>query len=165
MKPHVVIIGAGFGGLTAAQSLAHDDVRVTVVDRRNHYLFQPLLYQVAMAGLSPADIAMPVRSILAHQKNVRVLLEEVKKIDLASKKVETESETIAFDFLIVATGAKTDYFGHAAWENVAPGLKSIEDALEIRRRVLMSFELAEREPDADKRRTLLTFVVIGAGPT
>ena len=165
MKPHVVIVGAGFGGLTAAQALAKDDVRVTVVDRRNHYLFQPLLYQVAMAGLSPADIAMPARSILAHQKNARVLLEEVRKIDLDGKKIETESESIAFDYLIVATGAKTDYFGHTKWESVAPGLKSIEDALEIRRRVLMSFELAEREADDDKRRTLLTFVVIGGGPT
>ncbi|MEO8874990.1 MAG: NAD(P)/FAD-dependent oxidoreductase [Polyangiaceae bacterium] len=163
--PHVVIVGAGFGGLTAAQALANADVRVTVVDRRNHHLFQPLLYQVAMAGLSPADIAMPVRGILANQENVRVLLEEVRKIDLEGNRIETESETIDFDFLIVATGAKTDYFGHAAWENMAPGLKSIEDALEIRRRVLMSFELAEREPDEAVRKRLLTFVVIGGGPT
>lgn len=164
-KPHVVIIGAGFGGLTAAQSLAHADVRVTVIDRRNHSLFQPLLYQVAMAGLSPADIASPVRSILADQKNVRVLLEDATRIDAKNKIVETENEKIEFDSLIIATGAKTDYFGHPEWEKFAPGLKSIEDALEIRRRVLLSFELAEREPDAEKRKFLLTFVVIGGGPT
>jgi NADH:ubiquinone reductase (H+-translocating) len=164
-KPHVVIIGAGFGGLTAAKALAHADVRVTVIDRRNHYLFQPLLYQVAMAGLSPADIAMPVRSILADQENARVLLEDAARIDLEKKVVVTETETIDFDYLIVATGAKTDYFGHADWEQFAPGLKTIEDALEIRRRVLLSFELAEREPDEAKRKSLLTFVVIGGGPT
>ena len=164
-KPHVVIVGAGFGGLTAAQALAHERVRVTIVDRRNHHLFQPLLYQVAMAGLSPADIAMPVRGILSGQDNARVLLEEVTAIDPLAKTITTENETITFDYLIVATGAKTDYFGHAEWEKVAPGLKSIEDALEIRRRVLLSFELAEREPDAEKRKTLLTFVVIGGGPT
>lgn len=164
-ETHVVIVGAGFGGLTAAQALADAPVRVTVVDRRNHHLFQPLLYQVAMAGLSPADIAMPVRAILAEQANARVLLEEVQKLDMEKHVVVTENETIPFDFLIVATGAKTDYFGHADWERHAPGLKSIEDALEIRRRVLMSFELAEREPDEAKRKRLLTFVVIGGGPT
>ena len=164
-RPHVVIVGAGFGGLTAAKALAHADVRVTVIDRRNHYLFQPLLYQVAIAGLSPADIAMPVRSILADQENARVLLEDATRIDVDKKILVTENETIDFDFLIVATGAKTDYFGHADWEQFAPGLKSIEDALEIRRRVLLSFELAEREPDPEKRKRLLTFVVIGGGPT
>jgi NADH dehydrogenase len=164
-QPHIVIIGAGFGGLTAARALAHADVRVTVIDRRNHYLFQPLLYQVAMAGLSPADIAMPVRSILADQENVRVLLEDAARIDAKNKVVVTETETIDFDYLIVATGAKTDYFGHATWEAFAPGLKTIEDALEIRRRVLFAFELAEREADANKRKFLLTFIVIGGGPT
>lgn len=165
-KPHVVILGAGFGGLTAAKALAHDDVRVTVIDRRNHHLFQPLLYQVAMAGLSPADIAAPVRGILAEQDNVRVLLEEACAVDPAAMTVATESELIAFDYLILATGAKTDYFGHEKeWESFAPGLKSLEDALEIRRRVLLSFELAEREPDEAKRKTLMTFVVIGGGPT
>ncbi len=164
-KPHVVIIGAGFGGLTAAQALARADVRVTLIDRRNHYLFQPLLYQVAIAGLSPADIAMPVRSILADQENVRALLEDATRIDAKNKVVVTETETIGFDSLIVATGAKTDYFGHATWETFAPGLKTIEDALEIRRRVLLAFELAEREADGDKRKFLLTFIVIGGGPT
>jgi NADH dehydrogenase len=162
-RPHVVIVGAGFGGLTAAQELEGAPVRVTVIDRRNHHLFQPLLYQVAMAGLSPADIASPTRSILAHQENVRVLLEEVTAIDLANKTITTDVETHAYDWLVLATGAKTDYFGHPEWEAHAPGLKSLEDAIEIRRRVLLAFEMAEREPSRSKE--LLTFVVIGGGPT
>ncbi|WP_394822702.1 NAD(P)/FAD-dependent oxidoreductase [Pendulispora albinea] len=164
--PHIVIVGGGFGGLTAAQSLARAPVRVTLVDRRNHHLFQPLLYQVAMAGLSPADIASPIRSILAHQKNVTVLLDQITDVDLAAKALTTESGSrIDYDFLIVATGAKTDYFGHSDWEKFAPGLKTLTDATEIRRRVLLAFELAERESDEARRRWLLTFVVIGAGPT
>ncbi|MDB4998552.1 MAG: ndh1 [Myxococcaceae bacterium] len=162
-RPHVVIVGAGFGGLTAAQELEGAPVRVTVIDRRNHHLFQPLLYQVAMAGLSPADIASPTRSILAHQENVKVLLEEVTEIDLESKTITTDVETHTYDWLVLATGAKTDYFGHPEWEAHAPGLKSLEDAIEIRRRVLLAFEMAEREPSRSKE--LLTFVVIGGGPT
>ena len=162
-RPHVVIVGAGFGGLTAAQELEGAPVRVTMIDRRNHHLFQPLLYQVAMAGLSPADIASPTRSILAHQENVRVLLEEVTALDLAKKTITTDVETHAYDWLVLATGAKTDYFGHPEWEAHAPGLKSLEDAIEIRRRVLLAFEMAEREPSRSKE--LLTFVVIGGGPT
>ena len=164
--PHVVIVGAGFGGLTAAKALARADARVTVVDRTNHHLFQPLLYQVAMAGLSPAEIAQPIRSILARQENVTVLLAEVSKIDLAGKSVAlADGAALKYDFLVLATGAKTAYFGHPEWERFAPGLKALDDAVEIRRRVLLAFETAEREPDAAKRRELLTFVVIGAGPT
>ncbi len=162
-RPHVVIVGAGFGGLTAAQELDGAPVRVTVIDRRNHHLFQPLLYQVAMAGLSPADIASPTRSILAHQENVKVLLEEVTAVDLANKTITTDVETHVYDWLVVATGAKSDYCGHPEWEAHAPGLKSLEDAIEIRRRVLLAFEMAEREPTRSKE--LLTFVVIGGGPT
>ncbi len=161
--PHVLVVGAGFGGLTLAQSLARAKVKVTVLDRTNHHLFQPLLYQVAMAGLSPADIASPTRSILAEQENVTVLLEEVTRVDLAERRVVTDVATHAYDFLVLATGAKTDYFGHAAWEAFAPGLKSLEDAIEIRRRVLTAFERAERAPEEAPR--LLTFVVIGGGPT
>lgn len=165
-RHQVVVIGSGFGALFGTKALKRADVDVTVIARTGHHLFQPLLYQVAMAGLSPADIASPIRSVLAHQKNVCVLLDEVVDVDLDAKTLETKNEgTLSFDYLVLATGAKTDYFGHATWESVAPGLKSIEDALEIRRRVLMSFELAERELDEEKRRTLLTFVVIGGGPT
>jgi NADH dehydrogenase len=164
--PHVVIVGGGFGGLTAAQSLDKAKVSITLVDRRNHFLFQPLLYQVAMAGLSPADIASPIRSVLAGQKNVCVLLENVTGVDLANKKLATEAgDELEYDYLILAVGAKTDYFGHADWEAHAPGLKSLGDATEIRRRVLLAYELAEREHDETKRRHLLTFVVIGGGPT
>lgn len=164
--PHVVIIGGGFGGLTAAKSLAQLPVRVTLVDRANHHLFQPLLYQVAMAGLSPADIAAPIRSILSEKKSVTVLMGEVKSIDLARKSVALDhSESLDYDFLIIAAGAKTHYYGHDEWERVAPGLKSIDDAIEIRRRVLLSFEEAERETDMARRRALMTFVIIGGGPT
>jgi NADH dehydrogenase len=164
--PHVVILGAGFGGLTAAQSLRRAPVRVTVVDRRNHHLFQPLLYQVAMAGLSPADIAMPIRSILRKQRNATVLLDEVCGIDLPGRVVRLRSGTeLAYDFLVYAAGATNFYFGHEEWEGVAPGLKSIEDAVEIRRRVLLAFERAESVLDDDERKKLLTFAVIGGGPT
>ncbi|MEO6419188.1 MAG: NAD(P)/FAD-dependent oxidoreductase [Polyangiaceae bacterium] len=165
MSPHVLIVGGGFGGLTAAQALAHAPVRVTLLDRTNHHLFQPLLYQVAMAGLSPADIASPIRSVLSGQANATVLLEEVTAIDLATKTVRTDKDTLTYDFLVLAMGARTDYFGHGEWEKFAPGLKSIHDATDIRRRVLMAFEQAECEKDEAARTRLLTFVVIGAGPT
>jgi len=171
-RPRVVIVGGGFGGLTAAQALAHAPVDVIVIDRRNHHLFQPLLYQVAMAGLSPADISAPIRGVLARQKNATVLLEEVESVDYEARHVITDVGQVAYDFLILATGMKSDYFGHPEWEDRALGLKCIEDALEIRRRVLLAFELAERElamvdDDAARERakSLLTFVVIGGGPT
>lgn len=163
--PHVVILGAGFGGLTAAQSLRRAPVRVTVVDRRNHHLFQPLLYQVAMAGLSPAEIAMPIRTVLRKQKNATVLLAEVTAVDLANKRLELRDGELDYDYLIYAPGTQNSYFGHNEWERYAPGLKSIEDAVEIRRRVLLAFERAERSVDDDERARLLTFVVIGGGPT
>ena len=165
-RPKVVIVGAGFGGLSAAQRLANAAVDVTIVDRRNHHLFQPLLYQVATAALSPADIAAPIRSILAHARNITVLLDEVVGIDASQSRVElARGEPLSFDWLIVATGARHSYFGRDHWAEHAPGLKSIDDAVAIRRRVLLALEHAETESDADHRRALLTFVVIGAGPT
>jgi NADH dehydrogenase len=164
-RPHVVILGGGFGGLYAARALGHSDVRITLIDRRNHHLFQPLLYQVATAGLNPSDIAYPIRSIVRHQKNVRVLLAEARSIDVAQKKVILDDGEVTYDWLIVATGATHSYFGHDEWERVAPGLKSIEDATEIRRRMLYAFEAAEREEDPEKQRAWLTFVIVGAGPT
>lgn len=164
-RPHVVIVGAGFGGLSAAKALATAPVSVTVIDRRNHHLFQPLLYQVATAGLSPADIAYPIRSILSRQRNTTVLLGEATGIDKERRELLLGDERILFDYLVLATGARHAYFGHDEWEPFAPGLKSLEDATEIRRRVLLSFERAEVECDTDERRKLLTFVIIGAGPT
>jgi NADH dehydrogenase len=164
-RPRVVIVGAGFGGLTAARALKNTDVQVTVVDRRNHHLFQPLLYQVATAGLSPGDIAAPIRAILARQQNARVLLEEVVGVDLAARKLKLHDGELEYDFLILATGARHAYFGHEDWEPMAPGLKTLEDALEIRRRILLGFEKAERETDAAKRSEFLTFVIVGGGPT
>jgi NADH dehydrogenase len=166
--PHVVIVGGGFGGLTAAKAFRHagDDVRVTLIDRTNHHLFQPLLYQVASAGLSPADIASPIRSILARQDNAQVLLGTVTAVDLAKKVVRIEGgEDVPYDYVIVAAGAHTSYFGHDDWEAHAPGLKTLADAIEVRRRVLVAFERAERSHDEDERKRLLTFVVIGGGPT
>ncbi len=167
--PHVVIVGAGFGGLNAAQSLASAPVRITVVDRKNHHTFQPLLYQVATAGLSPGEIATPIRSILSRHKNVEVLMAEVTGFDLERRVVQTveqnEEQEIQYDFLVVAAGASHAYFGHDEWEVLAPGLKTIEDALEIRRRVLLAFELAEREASAGGPREPLNFVVVGGGPT
>jgi NADH dehydrogenase len=165
MTPHVIIIGGGFGGLYAARALRRADVRVTVLDRRNHHVFQPLLYQVATAALSPGDIASPIRWILRRQRNVQVLLAEVASIDTVTQTVELIDGQISYDYLIVATGATHAYFGHDEWRTVAPGLKSLEDALAIRRRVLLAFERAEREPDRARREALLTFVVIGGGPT
>jgi NADH dehydrogenase len=164
-RPHVVILGAGFGGLSAARALRDAPVRVTVVDRRNHHLFQPLLYQVATAALSPGDIAYPIRSILRRQANTHVLLAEVTAVDLARRELTLTDGRLAYDFLIVATGASHSYFGHPDWEPFAPGLKTLEDALEIRRRILLAFEKAEREQDPARRRALLTFVLVGAGPT
>ena len=164
-NPQVVIVGGGFGGLYAARALRRAPVRVTVIDRRNHHLFQPLLYQVAMAALSPGDIASPIRWILRRQRNVEVLLAEATAIDTAAQKVLLTDGEVGYDYLIVATGATHAYFGHDDWKPVAPGLKTLEDALEIRRRVLMTFERAEKEAVLNHRRRLLTFVVIGGGPT
>jgi NADH dehydrogenase len=164
-RPRVVIIGGGFGGLYAAQALAHAPVDVTLIDRRNYHLFQPLLYQVATAALNPSDIAYPIRSILRKQRNVEVFLAEAERIDVARKVVTLAFGEVAYDYLIVATGATHSYFGHDAWEKPAPGLKSIEDALEIRRRMLYAFEAAERENDAERQRPWLNFVVVGGGPT
>lgn len=161
----VVIIGGGFGGLSAARQLARVPVQVTLLDRRNHHLFQPLLYQVATAGLNPSDIASPIRRVLRHQKNAEVLLAEARSIDLANKTIELDEGSLTCDYLIVATGARHSYFGHDEWTPFAPGLKSIGDALEIRRRVLSAFEMAERENDAELRKAWLTFVIVGAGPT
>lgn len=163
--PHVVIIGGGFGGLYAAQSLKHAPVRVTVLDRRNFHLFQPLLYQVATGELSPANIATPLRAVLKRQKNTEVLLAEVIDIDLPNQRVVLSDGEIEYDTLVIATGARHHYFGNEQWEKLAPGLKTIEDAIEIRRRILLAFEVAEREPSPDKVHALLTFVVVGAGPT
>ena len=164
--PHVLILGGGFAGLYAAKSLGDAPVRVTVVDRRNHHLFQPMLYQVATAGLNPSDIASPIRSILRTYKNTEVLLAEVCDIQVEARKVRfTDGDVQSFDYLIVATGARHSYFGHDEWEPLAPGLKSLEDALEIRRRMLLAFERAERETDPVRRHAYLTFVIVGGGPT
>jgi NADH:ubiquinone reductase (H+-translocating) len=164
-RKQVVIVGGGFGGLETAKALANAAVDVTVIDRANYHLFQPLLYQVAMAGLSPAEIASPIRGILSEQQNTRVVLGDVTRVDLDRREVHVGEQTIGYDWLVLAVGARTSYFGHDEWEVHAPGLKHLEDALEIRRRVLLAFERAEREPDARERRKLLTFVVIGGGPT
>lgn len=163
--PHVVIVGGGFGGLYAARALRTARMRLTLIDRRNHHLFQPLLYQVATAALSPGDIAYPIRAILRHQRNTRVLLGEVVSVDAESRQVCLKDGSISYDYLILATGASHAYFGHEDWEPWAPGLKSLEDALEIRRRILLAFEKAERETDEAKRQALLTFVIVGGGPT
>jgi NADH dehydrogenase len=164
--PHVVIIGGGFAGLYAARGLRDAPVLVTIVDRRNHHLFQPMLYQVATAALNPSDIASPIRSVLRSQKNTEVLLAEASAVDVAARRVAfTDGAALDYDYLIVATGARHSYFGHDEWEPLAPGLKSLEDALEIRRRVLVAFERAERETDAVRRHAYLTFVIVGGGPT
>ena len=163
--PHVVIVGGGFGGLYAARRLGRAPVRVTLVDRRNHHLFQPLLYQVATAGLNPSDIAAPIRSVLRKHPNTTVILAEARSVDLQGRKLVLADGVLDYDFLVLATGATHSYFGHDEWAARAPGLKSIEDALEIRRRVFLAYEAAERETDATRRREWLSFVIIGAGPT
>lgn len=163
--PKVVIIGAGFGGLAAAKTLAHAPVHITVIDRRNHHLFQPLLYQVATAGLAPNQIATPIRAIVRKQKNTRVALGMVEGIDTANKAVVLGDGRVPYDYLIVATGARHAYFGHDEWERFAPGLKTLEDATEQRKRILLAFERAELENDAAERARLTTFVVIGGGAT
>ena len=164
--PHVLIVGGGFGGLFAAKALKREAVRVTLVDRRNHHVFQPLLYQVATAGLSPGDIAAPIRWVLRHQRNTRVLLAEVLRVDLAGRRVELDrGESLAYDYLIVAAGAGSSYFGHDDWAPHAPSLKTLDDALQVRARMLRAYEEAERTSDPDARRRLLTFVVVGGGPT
>jgi NADH dehydrogenase len=164
-RPHVVIVGAGFAGLNAAMGLRKADVDVTVIDRRNYHLFQPLLYQVATAGLSPAQIATPIRRILAKQKNATVLLERVEGVDTRARQVLTGTRRIPYDYLVLATGARHAYFGHDEWEETAPGLKTIGDATEIRARILTAFERAEGTEEPAERQRLLTFVVIGGGPT
>ena len=163
--PHVIVLGGGFGGLWATRALASAPVRVTLVDRANHHLFQPLLYQVATAGLSAVDIAAPLRHLLRGQENVEVRLDEVRVIDLAQRRVTLDGGTLDYDFLIVATGATHTYFGHDDWSRFAPGLKTLDDAFVVRRKVLEAFEVAEREPDAAVRAALLNFVIIGGGPT
>jgi NADH dehydrogenase len=164
-RPHVVIVGGGFGGLYAARALAGRPVRVTLLDRRNHHLFQPLLYQVATAALNPSDIATPLRSILRCAANVTVLLAEVEAVDLAARRLVLDGDSMEYDALVLAAGAGHSYFGHDDWEPLAPSLKTLEDALEIRRRVLLAYEEAEREQDRAEQRALLTSVVIGGGPT
>jgi NADH dehydrogenase len=164
-RPNVVIVGGGFGGLTAARALRRSSARVTLIDRTNHHLFQPLLYQVATAGLSPAHIAVPIRGVLSRNSNAHVLLAEVVRVDLAARKVVLSDDELDYDFLILAAGAQTSYFGRDEWAAYAPGLKTLEDATSIRSRVLLAYERAERETDERKRRALLTFVVIGGGPT
>lgn len=163
--PHVVIIGGGFGGLKAARALAPQPVRITLIDRRNHHLFQPLLYQVATAGLSPGEIAAPIRNILRGHKNLHVLMGEVVDIDVTNRIVKLADAKVPYDYLVIAAGATHSYFGHDEWEPLAPGLKTIEDALEIRRRVLLAFELAERQAAEGEGQIPLNFVVIGGGPT
>src|SRR5205809_592672 len=164
-KPRVVIVGSGFGGLEAAKKLACKNVDLTVIDRTNYHLFHPLLYQVATAALSPADIAAPVRAILSRCRNAEVILAEVQSVNVDAKKVKTVDMEIDYDYLILATGARHSYFGHDAWEKLAPGLKSLEDAIELRRRILMAFEYAEKITDEEARRAAMNFVVIGGGPT
>ncbi|HEX7516105.1 MAG TPA: NAD(P)/FAD-dependent oxidoreductase [Chthoniobacterales bacterium] len=165
IRPHVVIVGAGFGGLEAAKKLGKEAVRVTVIDRTNHHLFQPLLYEVATAALSPADIAAPIRGILSDFSNTEVILAEVKSVNVAAKTMNIGDREIAYDYLILATGSRHSYFGHDEWEKLAPGLKSLEDAVEIRRRLLLAFEYAEKITDEADKAAAMTFVIIGGGPT
>jgi NADH dehydrogenase len=164
-EKHVVVLGAGFGGLTFCQSFDHPDARVTLVDRSNHHLFQPLLYQVATCGLAAADIAQPIRSILSQRERVTVLMDEVEGIDLKARRVRLRGETLDYDQLVLALGGVTGYFGHDEWERYAPGLKSLDDALRIRREVLLAFEAAESASDPDERGRLMTMIVVGGGPT
>jgi NADH:ubiquinone reductase (H+-translocating) len=164
--PHVVVVGGGFSGLSAAKVLRGAPVRVTLIDRRNHHLFQPLLYQVATATLSPGDIASPIRWIFRHASNLRVILGDADAIDTTARRVHlVDGATLDYDYLIVGTGTRHAYFSHPEWERFAPGLKTLEDALEVRRRILLAFERAERETDPVKQQDLLTFVLVGGGPT
>lgn len=162
--PHIVVLGAGFGGLTFCQSF-HGAARITVVDRQNHYLFQPLLYQVASAGLSSVDIAQPVRSILSDKKNITVLMDDAVDLQLDKRCVILKNNSLAYDYLVLALGSRTSYFGHPEWERHAPGLKTLDDAIRIRREILLAFERAEDEPDPSRLKELLTIVVVGGGPT
>ncbi len=166
-RPRVVIVGGGFGGIAAARKLGHDNLDLTVIDRTNHFIFQPLLYQVATAALSPSDITAPIRYVLHRQRNTEVLMAEVREIDPDRQvvRVDDELKEIGYDYLIVATGSRHAYFGHNEWEPYAPGLKAIEDASEIRRRFLLAFENAEKTDDAKAREEYLTFVIVGGGPT
>ena len=164
-SPHVVIVGGGFGGLYAAKALGRASVKVTLIDKRNFHLFQPLLYQVATGTVSPADIASPLRAVLSRHKNTQVLLGEVVDLDPEQQKVILRDEELAYDTLIVATGVSHHYFGNDDWKEIAPGLKTVEDALDIRRRIFSAFEAAEKEADPEKRRAWLTFVIVGGGPT
>src|SRR5262245_41351396 len=162
---HVVVLGAGFGGLTFCQTFRHPNARITLVDRQNHHLFQPLLYQVATAGLSAPEIAQPIRSILSDRANTTVLMDQVKDIRLTEKTVALEKTTLSYDYLVMALGGVTSYFGHPEWEEFAPGLKTLDDALRIRRHILLAFEKAETENDSAARQSLMTIVVVGGGPT
>jgi NADH:ubiquinone reductase (H+-translocating) len=165
VMPRVVIVGAGFAGLQAARALGNVPVQVTVIDRHNHHLFQPLLYQVATAGISPADICSPIRHVLKKQKNTEVLMGEVTGVDVQEQRVFMDDQAVPYDYLILATGARDSYFGHADWAKFAPGLKSVMQATQIRNQILWAFEQAEKESDEEKRQALLTFVLVGAGPT
>jgi NADH dehydrogenase len=164
-RAHVVVLGGGFGGLTFCEHFNHPRARITVVDRTNHHLFQPLLYQVAMAGLSAPDIAQPIRSILSRHPNLTGLVDEVESVDLAAKRVVCQHNTLDYDYLVLALGSRTSYFGHKDWEQFAPGLKTLQDALRIRRDVLLAFEQAENTRDAARQSQLMTVVVVGGGPT
>src|SRR5262244_1827747 len=164
-RPKVVIVGAGFGGIEAAKALVRAPVDVTIVDKQNHHCFQPLLYQVATAALSPADVAWPIRHIFRRYANTTVLMAEVRGVDTAARIVRADAIEIPYDHLVIATGATHSYFGHDEWQDAAPGLKRIEDATRIRRRILIAFERAELTSDAQERRRLLTFVIVGAGAT
>lgn len=163
--PIVLIVGGGFGGLAVAKGLRRAEVDIALVDRQNHHVFQPLLYQVATASLSPADISAPIRNPLKGQKNVRVVMAEAKRVDLANRQVFFDEGKVSYDYLVLATGATHDYFGHDHWADLAPGLKSLSDATHVRRRVLLAYEAAEHEADDESQRSALTFVVVGAGPT
>ncbi len=164
-RPRVVIVGAGFGGLETAKALRHAPVQVTVIDRWNHHLFQPMLYQVATAGLSIEDISAPIRSIFSRQANVSVMLAEVTGIDTQKQLALTADQAVSYDYLVLATGVSSNYFGHAEWKRLAPGLKSLQDAMMLRHNILCAFEAAENEPDPEKRQAVLTFVLVGGGPT